>query len=233
MRGLCEPAKRELNDLQRTGISPTLDQIIWLNDLGRRIENLESRLITSKGEPVQAGSVWLWPFTVQGGRWYKKSLKWFDGDDETEMLSLAYALAHGRDPVAFDFIWEQDAAKKAVDAWASNLDITHGELSLYIVKLLPHDGDKPEVDDEEQEDTGDEWAEMIISLCKEVGQTPEFWESMVSRDYCLQVIRTLNAQARAEDAPPDPNNPFIIATIDLARAAMQIRKEWKEDGQRT
>ena len=230
---LSERAEAEINDLQRQGITLTLDEIIWLNDLGRKVENPEgSRPCLAIGEPIPAGSDWLWPFTIAGIRWYTRVLPWFDGDDETEGYALAYSLIHGHTKGAFTYINDFDSAKEAIYKWADQSDSTPEELESAMVRVLP---DNDTVKLEEDEDNEKEnlkkatnWDDTIMELCMCVGGTPEFWQYGVSSDYALKQLDMWRKQKYATGKEIDPNDPYVMAVKNFGRAVLSIKRQQKE-----
>jgi len=234
------PLARESKDeLEAKGIHPTLDEIVWLNDLARRVENPSGGDIAlAAGCPVQAGNAWLWPFTVAAAQWYIHASK--DLDDEGEAYSVAFAMAHGRVDGAFDGCWTYRGAKRAISQWRRTLTCTNDELVRAVAYVQDQDGpsaveldadhplaDKPAGHDEEDGVAPPEsdWSETIALLCANVCGPPELWQSGVSHRYLLKQIHTLNQQSREKGEPPDAHDPHTIASRNLLRATLNI--EWR------
>ncbi len=226
---LSELAESEINDLKSQGIEPTLNEIIWINDLSRKVENPDgARPCVAIGEPSPAGNAWLWPFTIASSRWFAKVLPWFDGNPESETLVLAFSLAHGRDVGVFSYLSNYEAVKETVAEWSDELGCTADELAEAITKILPY-SDTVELDDEEESVQGaSDWDEIIATLCLNVGETPEFWAYGVSCDYALRQIDIMNKQMMAGGKELDPNDPYIVATKNLGRAIISIKQEAKD-----
>jgi len=228
MNHLSELAEAEINDLRSRGIEPTLNEMIWINDLARDVV-AKGRRSRNMGVPFRAGNVWLWPFTIQGQEWYSVAMNWSEADTEFSTLVLAYALAHGRNPEAFSFIYEYNEAKKAISAWKEKLGCTYGELCEAVIEVLP-DNDTIELssDEEAEERASTEWNDLVAWLCKEVGETREFWRSSVSVDYVMTQIKVISDQASATSDRIGANEPYVKATKQLGRALISIKERADE-----
>jgi len=238
---LCDQAKIAIQELREAGIEPTLDEVCWLNDLGRQVEDPEGgEHRHAAGQPSKAGNIWLWPFTIQGERWYEKTLKWFDGQPELEMYALAFALAKGREPGAFDFLSGYDSSKKAVDAFSSGaLACTQEELCAAIVDVMPGDSEIDELEAEflardfsEQDEAPKplNWDKLVETLVAATGIERDVWMRKDSKAHALAVLDAINKQqeaiagGRAKEVGPDPNDPYIVAVKNLGVAMRAIKE---------
>lgn len=232
-------AQAEVDSLQAKGIAPTLDDVVWLNDLAREIESPRHGVGLSAGCPVRAGDVWLWPMTVAGGVWYEYMAPQFDGQGDVESVLVAFTLARGRDAGAFDALWTYDDARRAVLDWRKRANCTPDELILAVNYALAQDGDDvveldpdhpkaktsagtADTDQSDQPPDAPDWSDTIAWLCSAVSGPPEMWERQVSRRFLLKQIHALNQQNAAQGKAPDPADPRTQAEVHLLRAAMNI-----------
>jgi hypothetical protein len=224
---LSELALAEIRDLREKGIEPTLDEVIWLNDLARKVEKPSEGAGSSPyGEPVYvSGGVWLWPWTVQAIQWYRKALKWFDGQEELELYALGYALARGRYEGAFDDIHTYHTAKDKLVAWSETLPCTPEELTTAISDLLARDNEEMPAAPDTVDDGGDsDWQGVIAQLTAETGTDPDVWNRKVCITYLLRQIQSINRTKRAEGQAPDPFDPYVLACKALGLAVLAIKR---------
>jgi hypothetical protein len=242
---LCEHAEAEIRELKAAGITPTLDEIVWINDLSRAVENPnggEHRHFA--GKPSRAGSVWLWPFTIQARLWYEDALEWFDGDVELDFFGLAYALVHGRDPHAFLRLDGYQSAKQAIKAFQKQLDCTRAELSAAIVDVIPADDEiaalekKFEAEDRQKRNIAEKkpeavnWDDLIAELVAATGLPADTWRRDYSQDMVLRILnivrRQYMAMAGGDSKKLDEGDPYIIATRRLGIAIKEIKRRHKK-----
>ena len=229
---LSQLAEAEINDLKEQGIEPTLNEIVWINDLARKVENPDyGKARTAIGRPIPAGGAWLWPFSIQGYLWYTEVQELFDDDDYLDVLSMAYSLAHSREVNAFAGLYDYKAVKKAVLKWAKGLTCTHEELLIAVTNLLGGYDEGITLNGEQEEaDTPDVDYDYIISmLCTKVGNKPDYWLSEISREYVFKLLHTIHIQEAAENNLPDENDPHINAVRDLGRAILYIKEQRLKD----
>jgi len=241
---LCETARTELEDLRSAGVEPTDSDIVWINDLARELENEEGAILPS-GTPCRAGSVWLWPFTEQAAGWYQRMVNVFDGAGRLHPFStigmeecvLAFALANGRTPGAFDGLDDYRTVRNAVRAWVRANAFTRRELDRAMTVVLNREPDSYTADlvslglaaPIAKAPSGRPDAEaMILFLCREVGGDPEYWRCSVSRDYMLHTISAACRQSQAEGQPPSDGDPIVKATRKLAQAVRYIKHRVKK-----
>jgi len=231
---LSELAEAEINELKNNGLTLTLDQMIWINDLARKVENPDGgKARAAIGEPIPAGGVWLYPFTIQSHIWYEKVLDWFVGSDKLSLFCMAYALAHSREHKAFDKLTEYSEIKKVIKIWGKSLDCTYAELLIAVNRIMAsYDDEVPlEQDSNNDKDFVIEYDYLISKLCANVGQSPEFWLSDVSREYFFKQLQTLIRQEQANDDKPDINDPYVVAVRNLGRAIISIKQTNKADNE--
>lgn len=231
---LNELAQAQIAELRNAGIVLTDDELIWINDLARRVDNPPGGSTLPAGCPVQAGNVWLWPFTVQSAAWYDKAVNWFDGQGEMETYCLAYALAHGRIEGASDKVWNYTNARFRVTQWRDHLACTHEELISAIAQVLPKadelglEDDTGDKDDKPEKET--DWSGLVASLVAAVGGDPDIWTRQVSKEFLLKQANTIAEQHREKGQAPDPGDPCIRAQVDLGRAVTAIKKRHAGNG---
>jgi len=184
---LCKTAAQEIAELRRDWlIEPTIEEIMWLDKLGRAVEHpTAGERLAQMDRPVKVGNVYLWPFTAGSSAWWQEyGLPWFDKTrGSIRYYALAFCLAHGRGlqtPIVTakgfvkhvisdllsvperrtlaDLIDFQEA-KAAVKHWSRRLTCGHKELNAAIEEVLP-----PVFVPEEEKKTPEERAEEETEL---------------------------------------------------------------------
>lgn len=132
---LAKTALDELAALGTTDLSP--DEIAELHDAAQAVAHAEQSGGTPSGSgiPISVGGVILWPLTCAAADFWARAADWFSAPGLLTR-TLAYALAHGRTPGAFDALCEPRAAAKAVRIWARRLACTEAELDRAIELVL-------------------------------------------------------------------------------------------------
>ena len=130
-----EYAQTEIERLWREGKQPTPAEILLLNHLGLRIETPTSNSRLSAG--VRVGNVMLRPWTLAGACWYSQvACRLFHEEDMLEWC-LAFALASGDAPEAFETAQDYDGARDAVMGWAMRCGATRRALTHAMTSVAP------------------------------------------------------------------------------------------------
>ena len=236
-RHLSETAAREIAQLQSKGIALTHDDIVWINDLAREVEQPSGGSTLPAGQPAKAGNVWLWPFTLLGSSWYESIEPWFNGSTELNLYAIAFALAHGRTTDILPKLCTYKETKRAIKKWAKALPCTVDELMSAVEIVLPVDNEvkieekdlPPEIEDAQRRDPCEDVA-ALVAVC---GGTPEMWATCVDIEYLNTQARVVMAQAMAEagDGKPklDPHDPVVLAVKNLSRCIYVLQGR-KKDG---
>lgn len=228
------------------GVEPTLDEILWLHELGLKIEDpLHGDRIDAGGTPARAGNVWLWPFTVMASAWYHdQALVWWERRQPLLCTyALAFALAHGRgeptpsllrrgwgerifsrllgiapEPVLLCDLREEHVARAAVRAWMRGLTCTRSELETAIDAVVPHTmGPQPSAD---RPAHGVDWSEVIHDLVILTGTDPDYWRMRVSTDSALAAYSRAVAIERARRGQGSAAKDALAMAIQEERAAI-------------
>lgn len=133
---LCQTARAAIDELRSMGVTDlTPDEIVTVSDLARTVENAAASLSggAARAFPVVVAGVKFMPPTCAAEDWISR----FSDVARSSGLALpfyAYALAHGREPEAFDHATPRDAAK-AVRRWWKALPLTAAEVDSAIDAL--------------------------------------------------------------------------------------------------
>jgi hypothetical protein len=219
MNGIAQIAKKEIEDLRSQGIEPTLEEIIWLNDLGLKVENPAKAIKVAAGSPVQCGGKWLWPFTIQSGAWFDNyAVKLFTSADML-IWCLGFALNLGRlaklpdycipkalrrkgqETIRFSQLTEFDLAKHAVNQWALRQPFTFSELKTSIVEVMPQLKAPFRLPPPPKSKDDPARIAILDELVAGTGQSREYWEAELS-DHAYGVMHCIYKQRAASFGEP-------------------------------
>ena len=233
---LSDLARAELEDLRAHGIEPTDDEIVEINALAREVETPAVREELARGRPFRAGDVWLWPFTLNAGTWFRRVGCLMPNP----RAALAYALAHPCDELEtiderpfmrglFAVLRRHYArprpTKRDVSSWYDALKCRVAELDLAIAGCLEQ-VEEPDVPHRET-DRGSTPGELSATMIATVGGDPAMWERQVSIGYLRSVLDTLAAQQQAGSGHVAPN--VARATMALGMAVERIKERGRKD----
>lgn len=210
---LSDLAQNELQGLVEAGINPTWDQIVWINDLCRKVENPKLTQVSVTGKPERINGRTLWPLTLQAGEWYAWAC---DQLDEANLLiALSYAHENARKPDAFVGLYDVVESVKVLKEYQSGLNVTISEL-LKAVHAL-NDTESEHATDDKSVDR----EEIIAGLVAKTGIPPDYWMCRVSIDYISAQIDAIND---IDGEGQTQKSKYIDAEKALGRALMEIRK---------
>ena len=219
---LCDLARAEIEALAEAGIACTPDDVVLLNALAWKVETPTHRMALSRGAPVFAGSVALWPMTLASESWWQRAIEG-TGRESRQTALLAFAMAHSRQQDALDAIDPATAYKQA-DAWSRRLPCRRGELMEAISQVLAQDDNGPSVRDPKAEAGAMPPGQMVSVLVSAAGGPPEMWERQVAIGYLREQFQAANAQMAAEQGGSLRDSDMVHATRQLGLAVEAIRQ---------
>ena len=125
---VAELAREDYQDLIAEGLKPTLDDFERLNQLAVRLEDGAETTPANHPRIGWAGDVPFYEPTAAALMWLQDYAKRVPCDEETQQSFFYFALAHGRDPAAFEGLEEPRQIGKAVKAWLRKLPCTVREM---------------------------------------------------------------------------------------------------------
>lgn len=247
MNGIAQIAKREIENLRCDGIEPTLEEIVWLNDLGLKVENPATMVKVAAGRPVRCGGAWLWPFTIQSGEWFDTHATRLFTNPKMHIWCLGFALSLGRldqlpeyciprlsrrkfGPLLFDHLTEYNLARYAVNAWAVRQPFTFKELRTAIVEVMPQLKAPFRLPPPPNAKADADRIAIIDELVAGTGEPREYWQRQLS-DHAYGVLHCIYKQRAATLGEPvgdlvDENsaraNGEFMAAADIVRRAHTV-----------
>lgn len=125
---VSELAKGDWEDLKAQGYNPTLEDFDRLNQIALRLKDGAETTCANFPRIGWAGDVPFYEPTFAAFAWYHEYAMRTAANEETEFTLWAFALAHGREPHAFDGLHTADEIDKAVAEWAKGLTATRDEV---------------------------------------------------------------------------------------------------------
>ena len=178
-----------VRELRERGIEPTHDEVIWLHELGKRVESPGGERLDRIGFPVRLGNVYLWRLTVMASEWlHQFAFEWWRDDAFMVTASLAFASAHGRGlpfhGLGLSHYVDEREVRAAVAGWFRTLTVSADELESALDMLLAReDADAPPPDVKRQaESAGIAWADVLRDMEVLTGLPADHWATRMSRD---------------------------------------------------
>ena len=225
MSKVSEFAELEIQKLQNNGLSLTTAEIVWLNDLGCKMENPSSRVDPAKaGKPVRAGNVWLWPITISASEWFFKIAFEHYQTEQGQTYALGFALANGRRPNRFATLRERSQIRRAVNRWALRCGATEAELREAILRVLPETDTPHALPPSDASTDGAGVSGFIAELEAATGKPESYWLAKSSEN-ALRVLSAVYAQAAAGfgGVDDDGKREYQDAMADFDKAIMAIK----------
>jgi len=194
---LSDLAAQRISELESEGVEVTPSDVVMINAIcwAQRGVGVDG-VGLSRGRPVKVGNVTLWPMTIQG----LHAVDEIDTeymDDENQLYSLAYILAHGRESGAFDYGVDSDS----VFAWAKTLTCTIDELSAALAEINRQSEDFETGFKSKTNDSSNP-ADLAAAAQRMFGETAEYWEREVSASYTIRQIIEKASETTSEKTSP-------------------------------
>lgn len=121
-------ARDDFEDLRAQGLNPTLEDFDRLNQIALRLADGAETTCANFPRVGWAGDVPFFEPTLAAFAWYHGYAVRAAANVETENTLWAFALAHAREPGAFDALKTPEAIDAAVSKWAASLPVTRDEV---------------------------------------------------------------------------------------------------------
>lgn len=191
--------------------------------------------------PIKVGDIYLFRLSIGSNVWLEEcAFQWWQDNEYLFNVSIAYAMAYGRNPDFLFNIADKKTAEKTLNKWARKVSVTADELADAVAKLLPQQDNTENVDN--NEDTNPSYNPTVSLLMNEYGQNENHWVWEDSVDNVLARVQDFNhkqreeakanAEAGGSSLPPDPNDPQVQAMerFRLRFIKFMDKKKGKEDG---
>lgn len=177
MSNVAEIAQAEIERLKADGIECTLEEIVWLNDLGRKVESPAGRVdYALAGFPIRCGNLVLWPFSIASGNWFDAVCKMFK-TEAMQLYCLGFAFANARNPdVQWETLNDYHGVRDTVNSWALHTGCTAAELKAAISRVLPQ-MDYPHPIKAKARNDEPKPTSFIADLVAGTGLSAEYWQN--------------------------------------------------------
>lgn len=227
-----------LNDTGHQLQLSDIPDIIELNELAEQVTSNAGAYSDIHSWPVKCGKLLLKPLTLGKMAWYNNcALKWFSDDIESSGTVLAFLLSLDNDE---RFVWSltnpQDAIL-AINEWEKTVDATPAELAAAIDFVLQ----SSKKTDQNTESAKDDHGPLIAMLCREYGNTPNYWLYQASinviRALTDEHVRKINQEIASHNksAPKGGKNRVVVnpiktpamdATLKFRKKLLDLKEKW-------
>jgi len=175
--GLPHITQSELADLRSDGIEPTDEEILWLVDLGRQVENPAGRVnYALAGVPIRCGNLVLWPASIASSEWFDEVACNLFHTRLMQTYCLAFALVNARNPeIAWDELTSYAECKRVINRFALRCRCTVPELNAAICRIIPAMEAVHPVMRRKQK-RGPRGPGLVASLVATTGLQADYWE---------------------------------------------------------
>lgn len=222
-------AATEIDQLESEGIKLTVHDIIHIAALGELVMNPQTRQELARGRPVPVGGTNLWPLTLSASDWWRRlgstlTIGVLPQRIESQRLVLAYAMAHGHEPLPED----PREAVKIIKEWRrTKLHCTDKALKVAIDLVQEQDV----ILDSDKDADPATHGELALALAALTGGPPGVWEYQCSMSFIFDVIETISAQALADGkSVKDHRSTKALKALGLAVHRIRERHKREEDG---
>ena len=218
-------AQKAIAELRNLAVEPTLDEVLWLHELGLKVENPAGRGPgLAAGFPVRCGAVLLWPLTIGAGQWFSDVALPIFGQSTQSFLCLAYAHAHARRPDVLEELTTRKTIWQAVRRWCRAMTLTPRELEICMARLQgkPAQDEPAKLQKKTAAADQAEWEDILAYLAVNVGEAVETWRWQIDRSIVLTIIRQYKRLSEEDGERLDPDDPANVAAWNLHQAKLAI-----------
>jgi len=238
MECLPQIVKEEIRLLVQDDIDLTPEEIVWLYELGKVVENPELTMRAKAGIPVRCGPLVLWPPTIQADLWFEGYASKLFAEPDMITYCLCFAMRYGREErlpewsgaTCFAELNTFESIQKAVMAWAMRIPARVDELEAALNQML--DGPNPphKIKRKGKPDDPQEW-DVLAECMAATGMPAEYWQ----RQTFARAGAVLRAKMRQDaiilGGGPQKNevdDKAATALAEFGAAVDAIRKSRKE-----
>ena len=240
MSRLTETLENDLKLLDKQGIRLPLEEMIWLNDLARVVENPQGRVSPMwAGAPIKAGGFSFWTLTLQSSKWFRDVACRFFKTEKDLHRALGFASVFGRDDKlpawafapTFEELNDSVTARKTINAFARRLRCNKRELQSVLFRLMP-DLDAPYPLPADSSDLDDD--SLLADLIAGAGHTREYWQSQHSEFVLKTMVAVYKQAAASGGVEASKDTEYEQAFMEYQKALKACRDAFlkgQDDGQ--
>jgi len=202
------------------------DAIARLNGVARDMDN-PSVDLDMIDAPLTVGGTRFWRLSpVAQEKAFGELLEWFEAGEVLPLAAVLYCMAHSRDRLALARLSSPTKARRLVRSWFMQQKASVEALNAVAEALLPRRREDAE-EEQPAEPTEDYLGRMVAVLCREYGQTPDFWLYECSVDRVAALLAEYGRRAEEELRTRVALAGFKTVSMDgpEARASMRFLKE--------
>lgn len=219
-----------VDEIKQAGVALSPDEYIWLNDAANNaINGHDDGCPAFMQMPVRVGNCVLYPKTIGSSLWWENyASKWYGQEPTTEMLCIAFMLAHAKQQDVFESLTSRLKTNVALIKWQVSLSTscTMEQLAWGVDKVLGQynyqNVDSPnevKIDFPKSID----WGDIIARLCAIYNQKPEFFIWNVSEKLALDMLA--KAPSEMSDPSDDPIKKRNLAAFFEIKRHLKTRPQ--------
>jgi hypothetical protein len=223
-----------VDEIKNAGIELAPDEIVWLYQVAEEaIHGHDCGVPAYLQMPVQVGNCTLYPKTIGAGIWYEHFARsWFNSEPESELLCIAFMLAHSNDAETFKGLTSKAAASAAMLAWQIGLSTscTLEQLAWGVNRVLgQHDYVEINTPNERAEKFPivTDWGDIIARLSATYHQPPEYFVWQASEAMALDMLAKIPKHLGGPDE--DPVKKRNLATFFEVKNYLKRRRDGNAD----
>jgi len=204
-------------ECKAAGVDLSPADYAWLYDAAKRAVESGNDCPVFLEVPITVGNVTLYPRTLRSALWWEKcGSEWYGKErKESQVVALAWSLAHSHDVAIFDKADQKWKADAFILAWTLKLaaSVTPAELAWAVDRLfgqvdyvLTGDGKAELLACSSELD----WGAFISRLCAAYHRKPEYFFSEISENVLAELAKNAplpNGMTRQSDA--DASKRFV------------------------
>jgi len=183
--------------------------------------------------PIKIGSISFWPPTIQAYMWLEDfAFKWWTDDEDMDLLSVGYALAHAKDVGAFRKLLVRRVADKAVRRWALWRLHCPKEKLRFVVNQVLGDIDRFETDKKKKKkdvyESGD-WGDILALLCSTYQEPADAFLRKYSASTCMGLFKKAQIIQSAQNGGGVGNEDEKRVFHEMRMAIKYLKDKYTEE----
>jgi hypothetical protein len=179
-------------ELAAKGVFPNPFDCVWLYDAAAKAIGDDCPALLDV--PVPVGNTVLYPLTIGASRWWRDCGEgWYAQEQESNIVGLAFAMAHSKDAKTFERLRSKVRSDLALVAWQLSLSTscTVNQLAWAVGKVYGQ-YDYVEINTPNarrvSSASGGDWGDIVAKLCAAYHQPPEYYLWSISEQAALELL---------------------------------------------
>lgn len=184
-----------VDELKAAGAVILPEDYVWLHNSAKKaVDGGGSDCPAFIDIPVTVDDVTLWPLTLGASIWWQQyGEEWYKGDKSTEVIAIAFCMAHAKNPEVFRYLNSKLKADIALVKWQAGIGskCTVNQLAWAIDKVNKqydyieiNSANEAKVDSQSSAD----WGIIIAKLCGAYHMEPDYFLWKLSQQAAIDML---------------------------------------------